>query len=323
MTWATFQFAAGLLALYLGAEWLVRGSGRLARRFGVSALIVGLTVVAFGTSAPEMVVSAFAAGRGQGDVAVGNVIGSNIFNVLAILGITALLFPIAVERSLIRRELPLMLLISLLLPLLVFDGLLSRRDAGILIALFAVYLALMIWLARRDPVIDTGEEAFDRELLASDDPTRSPALPSIGYVVAGLVALVAGARLLVDSSIIFARAAGVSELVIGLTVVAAGTSLPELATSTIAALRRESDIALGNVIGSNIFNLLAILGFSAAIRPLSIAADLIRVEIPVMIASSLLLVPLAFTGRRLDRWEGALLLLCYLGFLMLLFLRLA
>jgi cation:H+ antiporter len=321
MTWATFQFAAGLLALYLGAEWLVRGSGRLARRFGVSALIVGLTVVAFGTSAPEMVVSAFASGRGQGDMAVGNVIGSNIFNVLAILGITALLFPIAVERSLIRRELPLMLLITLLLPLLMFDGLVSRTDAGILIALFAVYLGLMIWLARRDPVIDTGEAAFDRELLASDDPTRSRALPSIGFVIAGLVALVAGARLLVDSSIIFARAAGVSELVIGLTVVAAGTSLPELATSTIAALRRESDIALGNVIGSNIFNLLAILGFSAAIRPLPLATDLIRFEIPVMIASSLLLVPLAFTGRRLDRWEGALLLLCYLGFLMLIFLR--
>jgi cation:H+ antiporter len=319
--WTSFQFAAGLAALYLGAEWLVRGSGRLARRLGVSALIVGLTVVAFGTSGPELVVSAFAAGRGEGDVAIGNVIGSNIFNSLAILGVTAMLFPIAVQRTLIVRELPIMIAATLLLPLLVLDGVLARVDAALLIALFATYLAVTIWLARREPAIDPNAEALDRELLASPDPVRARVLPSLGLVLVGLLALVGGARLLVDASLAFARAAGVSELVIALTIVAAGTSLPELATSTVAALRREADIAIGNIIGSNVFNLFAVLGFAGAIRPLPVNAELLRFEIPFMIVASLLLLPLAFTARRLDRWEGALLLLGYAVFLLLLFLR--
>jgi cation:H+ antiporter len=321
VTWASFQFVAGLATLYLGAEWLVRGAGRLARRFGVSALVVGLTVVAFGTSAPELVVSAFAAGRGQGDVAVGNVIGSNIFNILAILGVTALLFPIVVQRSLIVRELPIMLAATLLFPLLILDGRIDRVDALLLTAAFAVYLGAMIWLARRQPAIDLAGAAFDRDLLASDDPTHARVLHSVGLILVGIIALVAGARLLVDSALVFARTAGVSELVIGLTIVAAGTSLPELATATVAALRRESDIAIGNVVGSNIFNVLAILGIAGFVQPLPIHPELIRFEVPVMVAASLLLLPLAFTGRRLDRWEGALLLLAYLVFLLLLFVR--
>jgi cation:H+ antiporter len=321
VTWASFQFVAGLATLYLGAEWLVRGSGRLARRFGISALVVGLTVVAFGTSAPELVVSAFAAGRGQGDVAVGNVIGSNIFNILAILGVTALLFPIVVQRSLIVRELPIMLAATLLFPLLILDGRIDRVDALLLTAAFAVYLGAMIWLARRQPAIDLAGAAFDRDLLASDDPTHARVLHSVGLILVGIIALVAGARLLVDSALVFARTAGVSELVIGLTIVAAGTSLPELATATVAALRRESDIAIGNVVGSNIFNVLAILGIAGFVQPLPIHPELIRFEVPVMVAASLLLLPLAFTGRRLDRWEGALLLLAYLVFLLLLFVR--
>jgi cation:H+ antiporter len=318
---AALQFVAGLVALYYGADWLVRGAGRLARRFGVSALIVGLTVVAFGTSAPELVVSGFAAGRGQGDVAVGNVIGSNIFNVLAILGATALIFPIMVQSSLVRRELPIMLGASLLLPLVVLDGSLSRLDGFMLLAAFATYLGLMIWLARKG----SGEIALlasvDDDLIGGDEQEGAPLGRNIMLIAAGLVTLVAGARLLVDSSVFFARAAGLSELVIGLTIVAAGTSLPELATSAVAALRREADIAIGNVIGSNIFNMLAVLGIASSITPIPFDAALFRFELPVMVAGSVALLPLALTRGRLERWEGALLLLGYAAFLVVLFMR--
>jgi cation:H+ antiporter len=318
---AALQFVAGLVALYYGADWLVRGAGRLARRFGVSALIVGLTVVAFGTSAPELVVSGFAAGRGQGDVAVGNVIGSNIFNVLAILGATALIFPIMVQSSLVRRELPIMLGASLLLPLVVLDGSLSRLDGFMLLAAFATYLGLMIWLARKGSAEIALLASVDDDLIGGDEQEGAPLGRNIMLIAAGLVTLVAGARLLVDSSVFFARAAGLSELVIGLTIVAAGTSLPELATSAVAALRREADIAIGNVIGSNIFNMLAVLGIASSITPIPFDAALFRFELPVMVAGSVALLPLALTRGRLERWEGALLLLGYAVFLVVLFMR--
>jgi cation:H+ antiporter len=318
---AALQFVAGLVALYYGADWLVRGAGRLARRFGVSALIVGLTVVAFGTSAPELVVSGFAAGRGQGDVAVGNVIGSNIFNVLAILGATALIFPIMVQSSLVRRELPIMLGASLLLPLVVLDGSLSRLDGFMLLAAFATYLGLMIWLARKGSAEIALLASVDDDLIGGDEQEGAPLGRNIMLIAAGLVTLVAGARLLVDSSVFFARAAGLSELVIGLTIVAAGTSLPELATSAVAALRREADIAIGNVIGSNIFNMLAVLGIASSITPIPFDAALFRFELPVMVAGSVALLPLALTRGRLERWEGALLLLGYAVFLFVLFVR--
>jgi cation:H+ antiporter len=311
------QFFFGLAGLSLGAEWLVRGAGRLARRLGVSSLIVGLTVVAFGTSAPELVVSAFAAGRGQGDVAVGNVIGSNIFNILAILGVTALIFPIAVRATLIRRELPFMVLATVLLPILAWDGVLSRGDGAVLFAGFAAYLGLMLWLARTSG----GESVLagvDEDVLGAADPARVSIGRNVAFILIGLVGLVLGARMLVDASVVFARAAGMSELVIGLTVVAAGTSLPELATSVVAALRRESDIAIGNVIGSNIFNLLAVLGLAGLIHPLTFAPALFRLELPVMIGASFALLPLAMTEGRIARWEGAALLAAYAGFMILL-----
>jgi cation:H+ antiporter len=319
--WAVVQFAAGLIALYLGADWLVRGAGRLARRLGVSALIVGLTIVAFGTSMPELMVSAFAAGRGESDVAVGNVIGSNIFNVLAILGVTAVLFPIVVQRKLLMRELPFMIGAVLLLPVLGWDGELSRLDGAVLVACFGVYVGAMLWLARREPVLDPAANEFDRAVLAANEPARARVAHCALLMLAGFIALLAGARLLVDAALLFAREVGVSELVIGITIIAAGTSLPELATSTVAAVRRESDIALGNVIGSNVFNALAILGFASLIQPLSVEADLFRFELPVMVLASLLVFPLALTGRRVTRGEGALLLLGYLVFLLVLFLR--
>lgn len=303
----------GLLALYLGAEWLVKGAARFARRLGVSPLVVGLTVVAFGSSSPELLVGVVASVQDQGDVVLGNVLGSNILNIALILGVAALVRPLRVRLRLLSREVPLMVLVSLGVAALMVDGRLGRVDAWVLLIGFVAFLVLVTRAARSE----TSETAAtylqfeDAEL----GPPRSGSTPrDLARMVIGLAGLVVGAHLLVLSAVFFARLAGVSEVVIGLTVVAIGTSLPELATCVVAAYRGESDIALGNAVGSNIFNLLSILGVAAMIRPMPVRTELFEFEIPAMLATAVLLIPLAWHGRVLGRGAGALLLLTYVVF---------
>ncbi len=313
-------FIAGLVGLYYGAEWLVRGSVRLARSIGISALVVGLTVVAFGTSAPELIVSIVAAVGGTPAVAIGNVVGSNIANVGLILGLAAAVSSMKVEMRLITREMPVMLLATLLLLILAFDGQLSRLDGIIFLAGFVGYLLLMLRAARSEPTAIV-EEFAEFERAEYREAVGGGRVRNSMLVLVGLVLLAGGAHLLVGSAVFFARSLGISELVIGLTIVAVGTSLPELATSIVAAFRGEADIAVGNIVGSNIFNILLILGVTPVVRPLPVDLSLFRLEIPVMVGLSVVLPLVARTGLRVARWEGALLLLTYFAFTIVLLVR--
>jgi len=299
---------AGLVLLVVGAEALVRGSAALARRLGVGPLVVGLTIVAFGTSAPELVVSTRAALAGAGDIALGNVVGSNIANILLILGVAALIRPIRIQTQLVRIDIPIMIAVSLALFLVLDNGRVSRVEGVVLLAGIAAYTALSILLARRerDPavrrLIEEGLPAWPRRLFEQ-----------VLAIAAGLVLLVFGADLFVRGAVRMAAALGVSEALIGLTVVAVGTSLPELATSIVAAAKGEGDIAVGNAVGSNLFNLLAILGTAATVRPLQ-ATGVGRADLLAMAAAALVLLPLARSGLRLQRWEAALLLAGYVAY---------
>ncbi len=298
--------AAGLAALYFGAEWLVRGSSSLAVRFGVSPLLVGLTVVAYGTSTPELIVSVTAATSGQGAIAVGNVVGSNIFNIGVILGITALLCPMRVQLQLLRFDIPAMIAVSLLLLLFFQDGAIQFWEALTFLVLIVIYTAVNIRLARR-----SSSPAVESEFAAGVPPPTGSTGRDVVWIVAGLGTLILGSRWFVSGAVDLARLLGWSEAVIGLTIVAAGTSLPELASSLIAAWRKQPDIAIGNVVGSNIYNILATLGASGAVAaPLS--ASGVRFEdTGAMIGFSLLMGAIAWTGHSLRRWEGALLLGLY------------
>ena len=320
MAFNLLLFIAGLVALYYGAEWLVRGGARLARSFNVSPLVVGLTVISFGTSAPELVVSVLAALRGQSDVAIGNVVGSNFMNIGLILAVTTLITPIRVEIRLLVREMPILVATAIAVFLLALDGSLGRLDGGILLAGFAGYLFFVLRTARAEPATVGAEfEEFEEAIEAT--PRGENRLWDLFLIVIGLVGLVVGAQMLVTSALFFARAMGLSELVIGLTVVAIGTSLPELATSVLAAFRGEADIAIGNVIGSNIFNTVAILGVATTIQPIPVSGPLLRFDIPVMIAVSFALVLLGFLDKRLGRRDGAFLLAGYLAYTILLLSR--
>ena len=297
-------FAAGLVLLIGGAEMLVRGASRLAAALGISPLVVGLTVVAFGTGSPELAVGAQAAYTGQADLALGNVVGSNIFNTLAILGLSALAAPLVVASQLVRFDVPVMILVSLSLLLLAGNGDISRVEGAILVAALLVYTAVLVRFARR-----TGRPRADVEA-----PGAQAARHGWGWqvvlLVVGLGLLVLGSRWLVGGAIAVAEALGVSELVIGLTVVAAGTSLPEVATSVVAGLRGERDIAVGNVVGSNIYNILAVLGTAALIAPggLPVAPGALNFDIPVMIAAAVACLPVFFATGIVTRWQGALFL---------------
>jgi len=299
------SLAAGVLLLTIGAEALVRGASRLAGRLGVDPLLVGLTIVAFGTSAPEMVVSVTAARAGNGDVAIGNVVGSNVANILLILGTSALIRPPRVRARAIRGDVPIMIVVSLAMVPVLLDGRVGRVAGLALVAGILIYTALGVSLARRehDPEVETEFAELMRGWPRG-------ALGETALVAAGLALLVWGSALFVGGAVGLARALHVSDALIGLTIVAVGTSLPELATSTVAAARGEGDIAIGNVVGSNIFNLLAILGVSAAVRPLQ-ASGLARVDLLVMAAAAVLLLPLARSGMRISRAEGALMLAGY------------
>jgi cation:H+ antiporter len=298
---------AGIALLYLGAEGLVRGSASLALRLGMAPLVIGLTVVAFGTSMPELVVSVGAALEGQGGLAVGNVVGSNIGNIGLILGISALIAPLAVHARIIRLDLPLLVLVSAGMAVLLGDGRVERVEGALLAAGLLGYVGFTLYAARRD---GTPVGAEPDGIVPA--PHSSSALDA-GLIVGGLALLVLGARLLVSGAVTIASAAGVEEAVIGLTVVAIGTSLPELATSVVAALKGEGDIAVGNVVGSNLFNLLGILGVTALVRPLA-APGIGMVDLAVMLGAAVLLVPLMWTGRRVSRAEGGFLLAGYTAY---------
>jgi len=309
------QILGGLVALTLGAEALVRGAASLARRLGLTPLVIGLTVVAFGTSLPELVVSAQAAAAGQGTVALGNVVGSNIFNVGVILGITALLCPLGVALTVLRRDAPLVVAASLLLVLLAIPPQIGRLAGAVLVLLLVAVTAVNVVLARRETAA-----AAAADFAASLPRSRSSLLRDAALIVLGLALLLLGGRLLVEGAVALARALQVSERVIALTVVAAGTSLPELATSVVAALRRQTDVAVGNVLGSNLFNILGILGAAALIRPLP-TMGLAWLDLGTMTLLAVVLWPLLWTSRRLQRWEGALLLVIYGAYLVVLLAR--
>lgn len=297
--------ALALVMLFVGAESLVRGSASLALRAGLSRLMVGLTIVAFGTSSPELVVSLEAALSGQGDIAVGNAIGSNSFNIGVILGVAALVCPIPVHRQIIKIDAPIALSVALLLPLFLRDQTIGRVEGTLLAAGIIAYTWLNAVRARKETETDA---------LSGDDVTL-PAVSGhwgkdIAFIVGGLGVLVLGSHLLVEHSVALASQFGVSEAVIGLTIVAAGTSMPELATSLVAAVRKQPDIAVGNVVGSNVFNILGILGLSSVVSPLH-APGVSTLDVVTMIVFTVLLIPLLYTGRLLHRLEGFVLLGSY------------
>jgi len=309
-------FVAGLLALIAGAEVLVRGASKLALSFGISPLVVGLTVVAFGTSSPEIAVSLGAVLDGRTDIAVGNVVGSNIFNVLFILGLSALITPLVVNIQLIRQEGPIMIGASLLLLLLALDGRLGMLDGAMLTALLVAYTVFLIVQSRRETQAARGEYAA--ELQPATAGGWDASLPvQLGLIAAGLALLVLGSGWLVDSAVVFATALGVSDVVIGLTIVAAGTSMPEVATSVMAAIKGERDIAVGNVIGSNTFNIFGCLGLSglaAGSSGLLVPSAVINFDIWVMLAVALACLPVFLTGREIARWEGGVFLAYYVAY---------
>ncbi len=308
--------ALGVVLLYAGGEALVRGASRLARACGLSPLVIGLTVVSFGTSAPELASTLTAALRGSPDIAFGNVVGSNIANLGLILGFAALVWPLATTATFLQREVPFMLVASAAMFWLIRDGRVGRLEGSAL--LVALGLFLLYLLRAGSPPRDGGDEEGALEL--GGRAARRRRLVSDALVVAtGLALLVLGARALIDGGISIARSLGISERVIGLTMVALGTSLPELAASIVAALRREGDILLGNLIGSNVFNILCILGATALVRPLPVDPSAVTVDLVVMLALSLLIWPFLATRLRLERWEGFVLLAVYALYVAFLF----
>lgn len=300
----------GIGVLYFGADWLVRGAARMASSLGISPIVVGLTVVSLGTSAPELVVCVVAALEGRPGLATGNVLGSNLANIGLILGITALITPLAVQPRVVSREMPIMLAITVGLYGLLWDMNLSRIDGFILLGALGLYLVSAFRAVGQGAPEILGEV---EDLLGAEQEKPPLRFRDFMLVVAGSLGLVLGGYSIVEGAVGVGTALGISEVVIGLTVVAIGTSLPELATSVVAAIREEADIAVGNVIGSNIFNLAGILGVTALVAPIPITRAVLTHELVVVTLMSLALFPLVRMGWRLRRWEGAMLLAGYLG----------
>jgi cation:H+ antiporter len=304
---------AGLVLLVLGGEWLVRGASRLAATAGLSPLVIGLTIVAFGTSAPEMATSVSAALAGRGDIALGNVVGSNLFNVLFILGASALITPLVVQQQLIKIDVPLMVAISGAAWWMARDGAIDRVEGALLAAGLLAYTVFCIATAKAEPAAVHEEYAQE---FGKEEDKRVPLWRDLVLIAGGLAVLVLGSRWFVEGAVELAKALGASELVIGLTIVAAGTSLPEVATSLIAAYRGERDIAVGNVIGSNLFNLLGVLGLAGLVAPsgVPVASAALAFDLPAMFAAAVLCLPVFLTGRRISRLEGFVMLGAYVAY---------
>jgi cation:H+ antiporter len=300
----------GFILLIKGADYLVNGSSELAKRMGVSDLVIGLTVVAFGTSTPELLVNIFSSAQGNTEIAIGNIIGSNIFNILLILGVSALIYPLAVTKGTVWKEIPFSLLavavIGFLSNDILFDqaerSVLTRVDGFVFLSFFVIFLYYIVSILK----VENDQQ---------QQSSKVSLIKSLVMVIGGLVALIFGGKIVVDGAVKVASQLGVSQSLIGLTIVAAGTSLPELATSAVAAYRKNADIAVGNIVGSNIFNIFFILGVSALIKPLPIAES-VNSDVIVLIVSTLLLFLFMFTGKRrmIDRWEGGLFVLCYVTY---------
>lgn len=293
---------AGFVGLFLGGDALVRGAVGLARRLGIPPLVIGLTIVGFGTSTPELLVSVDAAMRGVPDIAIGNVVGSNIGNILLIAGLSALIYPIRIAGDTLRRDTAVMMAATLALVPLFWVGSMGRLSGGVLVAALATYLYIAFRQGGNDHE-DTGTTAIP------------PAWASVLWLVGGIVVLMFGAQALVEGAVNIARSFGVSEAFIGLSVVAVGTSLPELATSVIAAIKRQSEIAIGNIVGSNIFNILGILGLTAVIAPIPVADRFIGFDLPVMLAASLVLTAFLVLRPVIGRVSGGLMLAAYASYL--------
>ena len=303
---------AGLVLLYFGAEWLVRGSSELAIRFGISPLVVGLTVVAFGTSAPELVVSVKANLQGSGGMAIGNVVGSNICNIALVLGVRAIIFPLVIQRQVICREMPVLLGATLIFLLMIKDGVIDRLEGGGLFFGLLIYVITSLVQARKeDPNIS---EDLDPEVIkAAKNAGLARLFLNIFLIVIGALLLVVGADRMVVGGESIARFYGVPEAIIGLTLFAFGTSLPELATSVVAAMKRQGDILVGNAVGSCIFNLLAVVGLAGIVSPLK-GEGVTVIHLAVMLTVTVILLPMMLHRMKLNRWEGVLLVTGYLGF---------
>ncbi len=299
-----FHFIAGLALLLLGADFLVRGATSIGLRLGITPLVAGLTIVAFGTSSPELAVGVDSAYRDLGDITIGSAVGSNICNIALVLGAAALVRPINIQSQLVRLDIPVMIFCSLLLIFMLADGVISALDGIALVSGIAIYIFFSIYLARdeRKKIQDEFGEAVRDNLLAW--------WKEILLVTVGLGMLIFGGTILVDNAVELARGLKIAPALIGLTVIAIGTSLPELATATLASYRRQGDIAIGNAVGSNIFNILAIVGISALVGPLRMGA-IKWLDLAVMLTVSLILVQLVISRRKLERWEGAFLLVIY------------
>ena len=307
-------FLLGLITLIVGAELLVRGASQIAATIGISPLVVGLTIVALGTSAPELAVSVKSALSGNTNLAVGNVVGSNIFNTLFILGLSALIAPLLVHIQIIRQEIPILIGLCILLFALTLDQMIAFHESLLLIGLCLAYTVFLIVQSRNQPISVQAEYSKESGI----DPNKPTRLPiQIILVLFGLGLLVLGSNWLVDSAIVIAQSLGVSDVVIGLTIVAAGTSMPEVATSIMAALKGERDIAVGNVIGSNIFNIIACLGITGILAPngLTVPSSVVHFDLWIMLAASIACIPIFLTGREIARWEGGLFIAYYFAYI--------
>jgi cation:H+ antiporter len=313
--WNSTALLAGLLLLYLGAEWLVKGAAGLGRSFGIRPVVIGLTVVAYGTSLPEFVVSSLAAMDGMSNLALGNVIGSNLVNLGLILGVTAVIAPLAVEGSLIRREAPMMLAVSLVLPVLLWDGVVSRIEGLVLLLLAVAFTWMTLRSTGADPEQGQADKTLESDAEAAGAPAGTGRLRLAGIAVVGLVLLLLGGQAFVSGASGLALAFGLSQRIVGLTIAAVGTSTPEQAASIVAALRGHSSIAVGNVIGSNIFNVLFVLGGVAAIRPVTGSLEAFGFDLASLAVISLLGLLLVRGTRLIRRSEGIVMIACYLVYL--------
>lgn len=293
----------GIMVVIKGADWLTSGAVGMAERIGVPQIIIGLTIVAMGTSMPEFFVSLLSAINGTPDLAVGNIVGSNIFNALLIVGCAAIVAPIAIQRTTVKKDIPVAVFASLLLMGMTLDGQISRIDAAILFVIFLAYL----WITLRGAKTEEGARQ-------EEEKKPMPVLKAGILVIIGLSCLIFGSDVFVDNATSIAHAMGISDAVIGLTIVAGGTSLPELATSVVAAKKGNSGIAIGNVLGSNVFNILMILGVTGLITPMTISGITI-VDLSMMVISMILLWLFSFTKYRIERWEGVLLAAIFIGYI--------
>lgn len=294
-----------LAALYIGAGWLVKGSAALAIKAKISPLVIGLTIVAFGTSAPELVVNLNATLTGQGDIAIGNVIGSNIFNIGFILGISAIIYPIKVKEQLTKLDIPIMLVATILLVLFFWNGHLGRAEGILFVIGITLYTLFSLYYSRK--------KNLNKDNIELEEQPK-PWFVDTLYMIGGLAILVFASRLLVNNAVSIAKELGVSEAVIGLTIVSAGTSMPELATSVVAAIKKNPEIAIGNIVGSNLFNILAIAGITATIHPIH-SNNVNYIDLLVMLGMSVLLLPLVKSGQKISRAEGVVLVIIYLSYL--------